>query len=76
MQLQPDFTDYFNELIAAFEAENPDITVRWIDVPWGDMQSKILTAVSAGTAPDGAAQSLADGSAHPAPAGWLRGRHR
>ncbi|MEM6836130.1 MAG: sugar ABC transporter substrate-binding protein [Cyanobacteria bacterium P01_C01_bin.120] len=52
MQLQPDFTDYFNELITDFEAENPDITVRWIDVPWGDMQSKILTAVSAGTAPD------------------------
>ncbi len=52
MQLQPDFTDYFNELIANFEAENPDITVRWVDVPWGDMQSKILTAVSAGTAPD------------------------
>lgn len=52
MQLQPDFTDYFNTLIADFEAENPDITVRWVDVPWGDMQSKILTAVSAGTAPD------------------------
>ncbi|MEO0489382.1 MAG: sugar ABC transporter substrate-binding protein [Cyanobacteria bacterium P01_A01_bin.123] len=52
MQLQPDFTDYFNQLIAAFEAENPDITVRWVDVPWADMQSKILTAVSAGTAPD------------------------
>ncbi|MDA0865657.1 MAG: sugar ABC transporter substrate-binding protein [Cyanobacteria bacterium] len=52
MQLQPTFTDYFNELIAEFEAENPDITVRWVDVPWADMQSKILTAVSAGTAPD------------------------
>jgi len=52
MQLQPDFTNYFNALIATFEAENPGITVRWIDVPWGDMQSKILTAVSAGTAPD------------------------
>ena len=52
MQLQPDFTDYFNELIATFEAENPGTTVRWVDVPWGDMQSKILTAVSANTAPD------------------------
>ena len=52
MQLQPDFTDYFNTLIAEFEAENPDIQVRWVDVPWADMQSKILTAVSAGTAPD------------------------
>ncbi len=52
MQLQPDFTDYFNQLIADFEAANPGITVRWVDVPWADMQSKILTAVSAGTAPD------------------------
>ncbi|MEO1210330.1 MAG: sugar ABC transporter substrate-binding protein [Cyanobacteria bacterium J06638_20] len=52
MQLQPQFTDYFNERIAEFEAQNPGITVRWVDVPWGDMQSKILTAASAGTAPD------------------------
>lgn len=52
MQLQPDFTDYFNELIAQYEAENPGVTVRWVDVPWADMQSKILTAVTAGTAPD------------------------
>ena len=52
MQLQPDFTDYFNTLIAEFETANPEIQVRWIDVPWADMQSKILTAVSAGTAPD------------------------
>lgn len=52
MQLQPTFTDYFNDLITEFEGENPDITVRWVDVPWADMQSKILTAVSAGTAPD------------------------
>ncbi len=52
MQLQPQFTDYFNQLIADFEAANPGVTVRWVDVPWSDMQSKILTAVSAGTAPD------------------------
>lgn len=52
MQLQPQFTDYFNNLIAAFESENPDITVRWVDVPWSAMESKILAAVSAKTAPD------------------------
>lgn len=52
MQLQPQFTDYFNTLIASFEQENPGTRVKWVDVPWGDMQSKILTAVSAGTAPD------------------------
>jgi putative chitobiose transport system substrate-binding protein len=52
MQLQPQFTDYFNHLIAQFEGENPEVKVRWVDVPWADMQSKILTAVSAKTAPD------------------------
>ena len=52
MQLQPDFTDYFNTLIAQFEQENPTLKVRWVDVPWADMQRKILTAVSAKTAPD------------------------
>lgn len=52
MQLQPEFLDYFNERIAAYEADHPGVTVRWVDVPWGDMQSKILTSVAAGTAPD------------------------
>ncbi|HEY9623385.1 MAG TPA: sugar ABC transporter substrate-binding protein [Crinalium sp.] len=52
MQLQPQFTDYFNQLIAEFERDNSGVKVRWVDVPWADMQSKILTAVSANTAPD------------------------
>ncbi|MCT7956566.1 ABC transporter substrate-binding protein [Laspinema palackyanum] len=52
MQLQPQFTDYFNSLIATFESENPEIKVRWVDVPWSAMESKILAAVSAKTAPD------------------------
>ena len=52
MQLQPDFTDYFNQLIATFEQNNPDIKVDWVDVPWADMERKILAAVSARTAPD------------------------
>ncbi len=52
MQLQPKFTDYFNTLIADFEQKNPDLTIKWVDVPWTAMESKILTAVSAKTAPD------------------------
>jgi putative chitobiose transport system substrate-binding protein len=52
MQLQPKFTDYFNGLIKSFETENPAIAVRWVDVPWTAMQSKILAAVSSKTAPD------------------------
>ncbi|MEB3827317.1 sugar ABC transporter substrate-binding protein [Phormidium sp. CCY1219] len=52
MQLQPQFTEYFNEAIATFESQNPDIEIRWVDVPWSAMESKILAAVSANTAPD------------------------
>ena len=52
MQLEAKFSDYFKALIAQFEQQNPGVTVRWVDVPWADMQSKILTAVSANTAPD------------------------
>ncbi|NJN30687.1 MAG: sugar ABC transporter substrate-binding protein [Synechococcales cyanobacterium RM1_1_8] len=52
MQLQPKFTDYFNALIAEFEAQNPEIKVKWVDVPWTAMESKILAAVTAGQAPD------------------------
>jgi putative chitobiose transport system substrate-binding protein len=52
MQLQPQFTEYFNQTIAQFENENPGIKVRWVDVPWSAMESKILGAVSAKTAPD------------------------
>lgn len=52
MQLQPQFTDYFKNLISTFEVDNPGIKVSWVDVPWSAMESKILTAVSAKTAPD------------------------
>ena len=52
MQLQPKFTSYFEDLIASFEGDHPDKQVSWVDVPWSAMQSKILTAVSAKTAPD------------------------
>ena len=52
MQLQPKFTPYFTELIKEFEQEHEGVKINWIDVPWSAMESKILTAVSANTAPD------------------------
>ncbi|OSO97318.1 ABC transporter substrate-binding protein [Cylindrospermopsis raciborskii CENA303] len=52
MQLQPEFTSYFQGLISTFESQNPGIKVKWVDVPWAAMESKILTAVSAKTPPD------------------------
>jgi putative chitobiose transport system substrate-binding protein len=52
MQLQPQFTDYFKQLITTFEAQNPGTKIRWVDVPWAEMERKILTAVAAKSAPD------------------------
>jgi putative chitobiose transport system substrate-binding protein len=52
MQLQPKFTDYFKTLIAEFEAQNPGTKIKWVDVPWAAMESKVLTAVSSGSVPD------------------------
>lgn len=52
MQLQPTFNPYFNDLIAEFEEEYPQQQVRWIDIPWAAMEARIVTSVSAQTAPD------------------------
>jgi putative chitobiose transport system substrate-binding protein len=52
MQLQPEYNDYFNGVIRTFETDNPEVKVRWVDVPWAAMQTKILSAVSAKKAPD------------------------
>ncbi|WP_110987352.1 ABC transporter substrate-binding protein [Acaryochloris thomasi] len=52
MQLQPEYNDYFNEVIETFESENPELKIRWVDVPWSAMQTRILSAVSANKAPD------------------------
>ncbi len=52
IQLQPQFTNYFNQLIADFEADNPGLSVRWVDVPWSGMESKIQSAILTKTLPD------------------------
>ena len=52
MQLKPNFTNYFSDLNSNFEARNEAVKLRWIDVPWSAMENKILTSISAKTAPD------------------------
>ncbi|MCA6623792.1 MAG: extracellular solute-binding protein, partial [Pseudanabaena sp. M165S2SP1A06QC] len=52
MQLKPQFDKYMTDLIAAFVKENPMAEVEWVDVPWGEMETKILSSVAAKTAPD------------------------
>ena len=52
MQLKPNFTQYFADLNSTYESENEDVELRWIDIPWSAMENKILTSISAKTAPD------------------------
>ena len=52
MQLKPNFSEYFVNLNQAYEEQNQTIKLRWIDVSWSAMENKILTAISAKTAPD------------------------
>ena len=52
MQLKPTFEQYMGELIARFERQHPGVTVDWVDVPWGEMESKVLTAIAARSGPD------------------------
>lgn len=52
MSLSPTFDDYINGVIDDFEAENPGVSVEWVDVPWGDMETRILTAAASDTLPD------------------------
>lgn len=52
MQLKPTFDDYINGLIADFEAENPDVKVHWIDAPYGEYETKLMTSFLANRSPD------------------------
>ncbi|MEX2962610.1 sugar ABC transporter substrate-binding protein [Microbulbifer sp. TYP-18] len=52
MQLSPFYDDYVHGLINEFELRHPGIRVKWVDVPWKEMEKKMLASVAAGTAPD------------------------
>jgi multiple sugar transport system substrate-binding protein len=44
--------EFFPQLIAAFEADNPGVTVQLTEIPEGDYVTKIDTALLAGEGPD------------------------
>ena len=45
------FTPYFEQLVKDFEAENPDIKVKWIDQPGDGYEDKILQQANSGELP-------------------------
>jgi len=52
MQLSPHHDAYVRAVIGDFERMHPGVRVKWVDVPWSEMERKTLTALAAGSPPD------------------------
>jgi putative chitobiose transport system substrate-binding protein len=51
ISLAPLFNDEMNRLVTAFEKDNPDVELKWVDVPASAMEQKLLAAVASGRPP-------------------------
>lgn len=47
-----DFSDYMNKVIEDFEADNPNIKIKWVDVPFSEGEKRTLAAVLSDNPPD------------------------
>lgn len=54
INLRNTFGEIMQGYIDDFEAENPNVTIDWVDVPGNEVAQKYATALSGGTAPDAA----------------------
>lgn len=46
-----DFTPYMTDVIAQFEYENPNIKIKWIDVPFSEGEKRTLAAILSNNPP-------------------------
>lgn len=51
ISLAPLFNDEMNRLVQQFENENPNVELKWVDVPANAMEQKLLAAVASGRPP-------------------------
>lgn len=47
-----DFSEYINGVISDFEAENPNIKIKWVDVPFSEGEKRTLASVLSDNPPD------------------------
>lgn len=47
-----DFAQYINGVISDFEQENPDIKIKWVDVPFSEGEKRTLASVLSDNPPD------------------------
>ncbi len=52
MQLSPHLDDYVLDLVRRFEQLHLGVHVKWVDIPWAEMERKVLTSVAAKSPPD------------------------
>jgi len=50
--LKPAYNDYIQNIARDFEAQNPGVTVIWVDVPGDAIERKLFAAAAAGRMPD------------------------
>ena len=46
-----DFTPYMTDVIAKFEYENPEIDIKWIDVPFSEGEKRTLASILSNNPP-------------------------
>lgn len=46
------FRPYISELITQYEAENPNIKIKWVDIPFSEGEKRTLAAVMSNNVPD------------------------
>lgn len=46
------FGSYMNPMIKEFETQNPDIKIKWIDVPYSEGEKRTLASILSSTPPD------------------------
>ena len=51
ISLAPLFNDEMNRLATAFEKANPNVEVKWVDVPAAAIEQKLLAAIASGRPP-------------------------
>lgn len=47
-----DFAPYMNGVIEDFEKQNPDIKIKWVDIPFSEGEKRTLAAILSNTPPD------------------------
>lgn len=47
-----DFSPYMNKVIKEFEAQNPQIKIKWVDVPFSEGEKRTLASVLSDNPPD------------------------